>query len=90
MADSGPLAHRGRSVERSVPNLISRSHPRWLPSLPWSSAANARAFADEEAARDLPRVTENIRKAIAAPQTLRRRALAIFVPKSIFRRTRKD
>jgi hypothetical protein len=50
----------------------------------------ARAFADEEAARDLPRVTENIRKAIAAPQTLRRRALAILVPKSIFRRTRKD
>jgi hypothetical protein len=50
----------------------------------------ARAFTDEEAARDLPRVTENIRKAIAAPQNLRRKALANLLPKSIFHRTRKD
>jgi hypothetical protein len=50
----------------------------------------ARTFTDEEAARDLPRVTENIRKAIAAPQKLRRKALANFLPKSIFRRSRKD
>jgi transglutaminase-like putative cysteine protease len=50
----------------------------------------ARAFTDEEAARDLPRVIENIRKAIAAPQNLRRKALANLLPKSIFRRTPKD
>jgi transglutaminase-like putative cysteine protease len=65
------------SAMASVATLVERSR-------------YARAFTDEEAARDLPRVTEDIRKGLAAAQTLRRKALANLLPKSIFRRTPKD
>jgi hypothetical protein len=50
----------------------------------------ARNFTDDGAARELPRVTEDIRKGIAAPQRLRRKALAFLLPRSIFRRSPKD
>ena len=48
----------------------------------------ARVFTDEEAARELPRVTEDIRRGIAAPQTRRRKVLAFLLPRSIFRRSK--
>ena len=65
------------SAMASVATLVERSR-------------YARVFTDDAAARDLPSVTEDIRKGIAAPQNLRRKALANLLPKSIFRRNPKD
>jgi transglutaminase-like putative cysteine protease len=65
------------SAMASVATLVERSR-------------YARVFTDDAAARDLPSVTEDIRKGIAAPQSLRRKALANLLPKSIFRRHPKD
>jgi transglutaminase-like putative cysteine protease len=64
------------SAMASVATLVERSR-------------YARVFTDAQAARDLPRVTEDIRKGIAGPQSLRRKALANLLPKSIFRRSPK-
>ena len=64
------------SAMASVATLVERSR-------------YARVFTDEEAARELPRVTEDIRRGIAAPQTRRRKVLAFLLPRSIFRRSKK-
>lgn len=50
----------------------------------------ARSFADDDATRTLPTATTDIRRGIAAPLTPVRRALAILVPRSLFRRTPRD
>jgi transglutaminase-like putative cysteine protease len=63
------------SAMASVATLVERSR-------------YARVFTDEEAARELPRVTEDIRRGIAAPQTRRRKVLAFLLPRSIFRRSK--
>jgi transglutaminase-like putative cysteine protease len=65
------------SAMASVATLVERSR-------------YARSFTDEAAARDLPSVTEDIRKGIAAPKSWGRKALAWMLPKSIFRRTPKS
>jgi len=65
------------SAMASVATLVERSR-------------YARVFTDEEAARELPRVTEDIRRGIAAPQSRRRKVLAFLLPRSIFRRSKKD
>jgi len=64
------------SAMASVATLVERSR-------------YSRVFTDEEAARDLSRVTEDIRKGIAAPQSLRRKVFAFLLPRSIFRRSRE-
>jgi transglutaminase-like putative cysteine protease len=46
----------------------------------------AQTFTDEDAARSLPAMTEEIRRGIAEPQSRWRRLRAVIVPKSLFRR----
>lgn len=50
----------------------------------------ARTFTDDDATRTLPAATTDIRRGIAAPRGPLRRALAVLVPRSLFRRTPKD
>jgi transglutaminase-like putative cysteine protease len=50
----------------------------------------SRRFDDGEAARQLPAITEEIRRGIAAPQPRHRQVFAFLLPRSIFRRRRKD
>ena len=51
-------------------------------------ARYARAFTDTEAAAELPTVTQEIRRGIAAPLGPVRRALAVVLPRSLFPRRR--
>jgi TgpA N-terminal domain/Transglutaminase-like superfamily len=71
------LDHPESAAMASVATLVERSR-------------YARVFTDDDAARELPRVTEDIRKGIAAPQGLRRKVLAFVLPRSIFRRSPQD
>jgi transglutaminase-like putative cysteine protease len=50
----------------------------------------ARSFSDVDAARELPVITEEIRRGIAAPQPRHRQVFAFLLPRSIFRRRRRD
>jgi transglutaminase-like putative cysteine protease len=50
----------------------------------------SRTFDDADAARGLPIITEEIRRAIAAPQPRHRQLFAFLLPRSIFRRRRRD
>jgi transglutaminase-like putative cysteine protease len=49
-------------------------------------ARYARAFADTEAASQLPAVTQEIRRGIAAPSSPVRKVLAVLLPRSLFPR----
>jgi transglutaminase-like putative cysteine protease len=49
-------------------------------------ARYARTFADTQAASQLPTVTQEIRRGIAAPSGPVRKALAVLLPRSLFRR----
>ena len=49
-------------------------------------ARYARTFTDTEAASQLPAVTQEIRRGIAAPASRVRRVLAVLLPRSLFRR----
>ena len=53
-------------------------------------ARYARRFTDVEAAQELPTMTEEIRRGIAAPQPRLRQALAFVWPRSLFHRRPKD
>ena len=50
-------------------------------------ARYARTFADTQAASQLPVVTQEIRRGIAAPSSPLRKALAVLLPRSLFRRS---
>jgi transglutaminase-like putative cysteine protease len=50
----------------------------------------ARRFTDVEAARELPTMTEEIRRGIAAPQPRLRQIMAFVWPRSLFRRRSRD
>jgi transglutaminase-like putative cysteine protease len=50
----------------------------------------SRRFSDLDAARELPAITGEIRRGIAAPQPRHRRVFAFLLPRSIFRRRRKE
>jgi len=50
----------------------------------------SRRFDDAEATRELPAITEEIRRGIAAPQPRHRQVGAFLLPRSIFRRRRRD
>jgi transglutaminase-like putative cysteine protease len=71
------LDHPESSAMASVATLVERSR-------------YARVFNDDDAARELPRVAEDIRRGIAAPRSVRRKLLAFLLPRSIFRRSAKD
>ena len=49
-------------------------------------ARYARTFADTDAASQLPEVTQQIRRGIAAPSGPFRKALAVVLPRSLFPR----
>jgi hypothetical protein len=48
----------------------------------------ARTFSDDQVTRKLPAMASNIRRGIAHPQSRWRRAKAVLIPKSLFRRRR--
>lgn len=50
----------------------------------------SRSFADADAARDLPQITEDIRRGIASPAGPGRKLLAFLLPRSVLRRSRPD
>ena len=53
-------------------------------------ARYARTFADTEAASQLPVVTQEIRRGIAAPSGPVRKVLAVLLPRSLFPRRRRQ
>jgi hypothetical protein len=53
-------------------------------------ARYARTFTDTEAASQLPAVTHEIRRGIAAPASRVRRVLAVLLPRSLFRRGQRQ
>jgi transglutaminase-like putative cysteine protease len=50
----------------------------------------ARAFDDGGAVEELPTMTSEIRRGVAAPTDWRRKAIALLLPRSLFRRTRRE
>ena len=50
----------------------------------------ARSFEHGDAMSELPMMTSEIRRGVAAPADLRRRVMALLLPRSLFRRTPKE
>lgn len=75
----GEMAQRLSSEESDAMSRVATLVERSRYSL---------AFSDEEATRSLPGMAAEIRRGVAQRQSRRRRALAVVLPKSLFRRHR--
>jgi transglutaminase-like putative cysteine protease len=50
----------------------------------------SQSFEDAGAVQELPTMTSEVRHGVAAPTTWRRKVMALLVPRSLFRRTRRE